>query len=387
MHLNKELAREELDSAAMVKVIGVGGGGCNAIDNMIRSGLSGVEFISANTDAQTLCENLSDKKIHLGVNVTRGLGAGADPEVGEKAAIEERDEIEKAIDGAQMLFITTGMGGGTGTGASPVIADIAKSKGILTVAVVTRPFEYEGSKRNQVAQDGIEKLKTLVDSLIVIPNDNLLKELGQDVSIREAFKEADSVLTAAVSGIHEIVSSPGLVNLDFSDVQNIMRLRGIAMMGSAQESGEDRARLATEKAISNPLLDNVSLKGAKGVLLNITTAPGALRLSEYHEITSIIRSHIDPEAETKYGMMEDEAMPEDALRVTLIATDLEDSSSISQRSRYLKVNKGTGTHGLEPVIRSGRNNVRATKLTAEDFKKQSVMDAFEIPAMLRRQVD
>ena len=179
---DKELAREELDSAAMVKVIGVGGGGCNAIDNMIRSGLSGVEFISANTDAQTLYKNLSDKKIHLGVNVTRGLGAGADPEVGEKAAIEERDEIEKAIDGAQMLFITTGMGGGTGTGASSVIADIAKSKGILTVAVVTRPFEYEGSKRNQVAQDGIEKLKTLVDSLIVIPNDNLLKELGQDVS-------------------------------------------------------------------------------------------------------------------------------------------------------------------------------------------------------------
>ena len=183
---DKELAREELDSAAMVKVIGVGGGGCNAIDNMIRSGLSGVEFISANTDAQTLYKNLSDKKIHLGVNVTRGLGAGADPEVGEKAAIEERDEIEKAIDGAQMLFITTGMGGGTGTGASSVIADIAKSKGILTVAVVTRPFEYEGSKRNQVAQDGIEKLKTLVDSLIVIPNDNLLKELGQDVSMREA---------------------------------------------------------------------------------------------------------------------------------------------------------------------------------------------------------
>ncbi|QRN40969.1 MAG: cell division protein FtsZ [Neisseriaceae bacterium] len=390
MELVYNIAEDKVDSA-VVKVIGVGGGGCNAINNMINSGLRGVEFISANTDAQSLKNNLAGTQVRLGANLTKGLGAGADPEVGRQAALENRELIAEVIKGAHMLFITTGMGGGTGTGASPVIAGIAKEMGILTVAVVTRPFEYEG-KRNQIAQEGIEALKEFVDSLIVIPNDNLLNVLGEDVSMREAFKAADSILTSAVLGIHEVVSSAGLINLDFSDVKNIMSIRGIAMMGSAEESGDDRARLATEKAISNPLLDNISLKGAKGVLLNITTAPGSLRMSEYREIMSIIDDYVDPSAERKYGTVEDENMDEDTIRVTIIATDLKDNSEVRQSSHLNIINnsEATGTEGimgLGSIIRSGRNSGRSNRLTAEDFKKQSVMDNFEVPAMLRRQVD
>lgn len=391
MELVYNAADQRLDSA-IVKVIGVGGGGCNAINNMINAGLSGIEFISANTDTQSLNSNLSDKQVRLGANLTKGLGAGADPEVGRQAALEDRALVEEAIAGAHMLFITTGMGGGTGTGASPVIAQIAQEMGILTVAVVTRPFAYEG-KRNRIAQEGIEALKEFVDSLIVIPNDNLLNVLGEDVSMREAFKAADSILTSAVMGIHEVVSSSGLINLDFSDVRNIMSIRGIAMMGSGEESGEDRARLATEKAISNPLLDNISLEGAKGVLLNITTAPGSLKMSEYREIMSIIDNYVDSAAERKYGTVEDHNMPDDLIRVTIIATDLKDSSDVGKHTSHFNIltsDAATGTEGqmdLGSIIRSGRGLNRSTRLTAEDFRKQSVMNDFEIPAMLRRQVD
>ena len=259
--------------AAVIKVIGIGGGGCNAINNMVENAVGGIEFISANTDAQSLQNSKASKRIQLGNNLTRGLGAGADPEIGRNAAMEDRESLADAIRGANMLFITTGMGGGTGTGAAPVVAELAKEMGILTVAVVTRPFEYEG-KRIEVANHGIETLKNTVDSLIVIPNDKLMSALGEDVSMRDAFRAADSVLRDAVAGIAEVITNPGIINLDFADVKNVMSIMGMAMMGSGNAVGVDRARIATEQAIASPLLDDVTLDGAQGVLVNITTAPG-----------------------------------------------------------------------------------------------------------------
>lgn len=266
---------ESAVSPAVIKVIGLGGGGCNAINNMVANNVRSVEFISANTDAQSLAKNHAAKRIQLGTNLTRGLGAGANPDIGRAAAQEDREAIEEAIRGANMLFITTGMGGGTGTGSAPVVAEIAKSLGILTVAVVTRPFSYEG-KRVHVAQAGLEQLKEYVDSLIIIPNDKLMTALGEDVTMREAFRAADNVLRDAVAGISEVVTCPSeIINLDFADVKTVMSNRGIAMMGSGYAQGIDRARMATDQAISSPLLDDVTLDGARGVLVNITTAPVA----------------------------------------------------------------------------------------------------------------
>ena len=274
---------ESAASPAVIKVIGIGGGGCNAINNMIDNTVQGVEFISANTDAQSLQGSKAPKRIQLGTNLTKGLGAGANPETGRNAALEDRETIADAIQGANMLFITTGMGGGTGTGAAPVVAEIARELGILTVAVVTRPFEHEG-KRIQIAKDGLETLKNQVDSLIVIPNDKLMTALGEDVTVRQAFRAADNVLRNAVAGIAEVITCPGMINLDFADVRNVMGIMGMAMMGSGFAQGIDRARLATEQAIASPLLDNVTLEGARGVLVNITTAPDGLTMKEYKEI-------------------------------------------------------------------------------------------------------
>ncbi len=374
---------------AVIKVIGIGGGGCNAINNMIDSTLSGVEFISANTDAQSLKMNKAPKRIQLGANLTRGLGAGANPEIGRNAALEDREAIAEAIRDANMVFITTGMGGGTGTGAAPVIAEIAKEMGILTVAVVTRPFEYEG-KRVKIAQEGLDELKEQVDSLIVIPNDKLLTVLGEDISMREAFRAADDVLCSAVTGISEVVTCPGIINLDFADVKNVMSIMGIAMMGSAEVSGEDRTRLATEQAISSPLLDNISLEGARGVLVNITTAPGCLKMSEYREVMSIVSQYADVDAELKYGTAEDETMDENTIRVTLVATGLKEQG-IPQSNLQVVRRAATGTDGgfnIDNVAQSGRNGrARNVRLTAEDFKDQAVMDNFEIPTAIRRQID
>ena len=393
---------------AVIKVIGVGGGGCNAINNMIENPIQGVEYISANTDAQSLMDNIAPNKIQLGASLTRGLGAGANPEVGRAAAIEDREAIVKAISGADMLFITTGMGGGTGTGAAPVIAEIAKELGILTVAVVTRPFKHEG-KRANVAQQGIETLKNHVDSLIVVPNDKLLAALGKGTTVREAFRAANNVLRNGVAGISEIVTSPGFINLDFADVKNMMSIVGMAMMGIGESKGSDRARIAIEQAISSPLLDDVSLSGAKGVLVNITTAPDCLILDEYQEIMSVVGDYASPDAELKFGTAEDMNMPEDAIRVTIIATGLRENSErgnddMAHRHAMNSVNSHlrqstTNTvrqsipqptinpdvlPGMEGVIRSGRNS-RGVNLVAADFSSQSVLDYFEIPAMLRRQ--
>ncbi|WP_037585495.1 cell division protein FtsZ [Stenoxybacter acetivorans] len=387
-----QLVYDVVDTAtgpALIKVIGIGGGGCNAINNMIVNAVQGVEFISANTDAQSLQNNRAPKRVQLGTNLTKGLGAGANPEIGRNAAMEDRESIADAIRDANMLFITTGMGGGTGTGAAPVVAELAKEMGILTVAVVTRPFEHEG-KRIQIAKDGLEALKKSVDSLIVIPNDKLMSALGEDVTVRDAFLAADNVLRNAVAGISEVITSPGIINLDFADVRNVMGITGMAMMGSGQAHGIDRARLATEQAISSPLLDNVSLDGARGVLVNISTAPGCLKMSEYNEIMRMIGEYAHPDAELKYGTAEDETMEESEIRVTIIATGLhENKATQSGNLRMVKAVQATGTDGLPDigsVIRSGRS-ARNMNLTAADFANQSVLDDFEIPAVMRRQAD
>ena len=382
---------ESAASPAVIKVIGIGGGGCNAINNMINNTVQGVEFISANTDAQALGGSNAAKRIQLGVNLTRGLGAGFNPEIGRAAAQEDREAIAEAIRGANMLFITTGMGGGTGTGAAPVIAEIAKELGILTVAVVTRPFGHEG-KRINIAQEGLDHLKSQVDSLIVIPNDKLMTALGEDVTVREAFRAADNVLRDAVAGISEVVTRPGFINLDFADVKNVMSIMGMAMMGSGFAQGIDRARLATEQAISSPLLDDVTLDGARGVLVNITTAPGCLKMSEYREIMKVVDEYAHADAERKYGTAEDESMEEGDIRVTIIATGLKEhqNAAASPNLRMVKPQQATGTDdgfpNIDSVIRSGRS-ARSMNLAASDFSNQSVLDDFEIPAVLRRQAD
>ena len=382
---------ESAASPAVIKVIGIGGGGCNAINNMINNTVQGVEFISANTDAQALGGSNAAKRIQLGVNLTRGWGAGANPEIGRAAAQEDREAIAEAIRGANMLFITTGMGGGTGTGAAPVIAEIAKELGILTVAVVTRPFGHEG-KRINIAQEGLDHLKSQVDSLIVIPNDKLMTALGEDVTVREAFRAADNVLRDAVAGISEVVTRPGFINLDFADVKNVMSIMGMAMMGSGFAQGIDRARLATEQAISSPLLDDVTLDGARGVLVNITTAPGCLKMSEYREIMKVVDEYAHADAERKYGTAEDESMEEGDIRVTIIATGLKEhqNAAASPNLRMVKPQQATGTDdgfpNIDSVIRSGRS-ARSMNLAASDFSNQSVLDDFEIPAVLRRQAD
>ena len=374
---------ESAVSPAVIKVIGLGGGGCNAINNMVANNVRGVEFISANTDAQSLAKNHAAKRIQLGTNLTRGLGAGANPDIGRAAAQEDREAIEEAIRGANMLFITTGMGGGTGTGSAPVVAEIAKSLGILTVAVVTRPFAYEG-KRVHIAQAGLEQLKEHVDTLIIIPNDKLMTALGEDVTMREAFRAADNVLRDAVAGISEVVTCPSeIINLDFADVKTVMSNRGIAMMGSGYAQGIDRARMATDQGISSPLLDDVTLDG-----VNITTAPGCLKMSELSEVMKIVNQSAHPDLECKFGAAEDETMSEDAIRITIIATGLKEKGAVEaapvRETESVSSSKQAQSYNVEGMIRTNRG-IRTMNLTAADFDNQSVLDDFEIPAILRRQ--
>ncbi|BEV72497.1 MULTISPECIES: cell division protein FtsZ [unclassified Paludibacterium] len=380
---------------AVIKVIGVGGGGCNAIDNMIDGKVQGVEFICANTDAQTLKRNKAQIKLQLGTCLTKGLGAGANPEIGRNAALEDRERIADTLRGANMVFVTAGMGGGTGTGAAPVVAEVAKEMGILTVGVVTRPFEHEG-KRTKVAQSGIDDLKKHVDSLIVIPNEKLMEVLGDDVTMREAFRAADDVLKGAVAGIAEVITCPGLINVDFADVRTVMCEMGLAMMGSAYASGIDRARVAAEQAVASPLLDNITLEGARGVLVNISTAPGCLKMSEYREIMSIVRQYADESAEVKFGTAEVDDIPEDTIRVTLIATGLgkKPATRNEERPEYIKIVKtGTDDRAVEvlnyddfdtPAIMRSRG--RRTP-SSTDFSNPEVSESFDIPAFLRKQAD
>lgn len=386
---------QETATEAVIKVIGVGGGGCNAIDNMVEGEVRGVEFICANTDAQALKRNRASVRLQLGTNLTRGLGAGANPEVGRNAALEDRERIADALRGANMVFLTAGMGGGTGTGAAPVVAEVAKELGILTVGVVTRPFSHEG-KRLKVAQAGIEDLKKHVDSLIVIPNEKLMEVLGEDVTLRDAFRAADDVLRGAVAGIAEVITSPGMINVDFADVRTVMGEMGLAMMGSAYASGIDRARVAAEQAVASPLLDDINLDGARGVLVNISTAPGCLKLKEYHEIMSIIRQYADVDAQVKFGTAEVEGMSEDMIRVTLIATGLGQKKTVrEERPEYIKIVKtGTDDRPVEvlnydeldvPAVM--RNRGRGRGSSTPDFSNPEVSESYDIPAFLRKQAD
>lgn len=374
---------------AIIKVIGVGGCGSNAVDHMIQNGMQGVEFISMNTDAQALKGNRAPTLLQLGAGITKGLGAGANPEIGREAALEDRDRIAEMIQGADMLFITAGMGGGTGTGAAPVVAQVAKEMGILTVAVVSKPFAFEG-KRLIAAKAGMEALAQHVDSLIVIPNDKLMMVLGNDISMLDAFKAANDVLYGAVAGIAEVINCPGLVNVDFADVRTVMSEMGMAMMGSAIAAGVDRARVAAERAVSSPLLEDVSLSGARGILVNIT-ASSSLKMREVHEVMNTIKDLTAEDATIIVGTVIDENMTED-LRVTMVATGLGNlvGQSQSQSTPLTVVHSRTGTDDRdsiysteEPaVMRTGRRS-NATVAAM----RQSGIDPMDIPAFLRRQAD
>jgi len=305
---------------AVIKVIGVGGCGGNAVDHMIEKGVQGVEFISANTDAQALKRNQAKVQLQLGTGITKGLGAGANPEVGRQSALEDRERIAETIAGADMLFLTAGMGGGTGTGAAPVVAEIAKELGILTVAVVTKPFAFEG-RRQRIAQEGIEALTPHVDSLIVVPNDKLMEVLGNQVTLDDAFRAANDVLHGAVAGIAEIISCPGMINVDFADVRTVMAEMGMAMMGSAKATGVDRARLAAEQAVACPLLEDVNIADARGVLVNISASKATFQLQEMYDVMGTIKAFSAESAHPIIGTVYDDALG-DQLRVTIIATGL-----------------------------------------------------------------
>lgn len=307
----------DIHQFAQIKVIGVGGGGSNAVNRMITAGLKGVEFIAVNTDAQALHLSQAEVKLQIGTKLTRGLGAGANPEIGRNAAEESRDDLIKALKGADMVFVTAGMGGGTGTGAAPIVAEVAKEVGALTVGVVTKPFSFEGRKRSQQAIAGIANLKEKVDTLITIPNDRLLQVVDKNTSINEAFRIADDVLRQGVQGISDLIAVPGLINLDFADVKTIMQNTGSALMGIGIAKGENRAVTAARNAISSPLLET-SIEGAKGVLLNITGGEG-LGLFEVNEAAEIIAEAADPEANIIFGAVIDEKL-KDEIRVTVIAT-------------------------------------------------------------------
>ena len=370
---------------AVIKVIGVGGCGGNAVDHMITSGLNGVEFIAINTDAQALKRNQARLQLQLGNGVTKGLGAGANPEVGREAALEDRERIAELIDGADMLFITAGMGGGTGTGAAPVVAEVAKELGILTVAVVTKPFMFEG-KRVRAANAGIEALSRHVDSLIIIPNEKLMQVLGDDVSMLDAFKAANNVLHGAVGGIAEVINCPGLVNVDFADVRTVMSEMGMAMMGSAQASGENRARIAAEQAVASPLLEDVNLAGARGVLVNIT-ASSSVKMREIHEVMNTIKGFTAEEATVIVGQVLDDEM-EDSLRVTMVATGLGNPVSRQQPKPMHVIRTGTDDMpmavGGNDELPSVMTNRRARTIQA---MSDSGIDTLDIPAFLRKQAD
>jgi cell division protein FtsZ len=392
-----EIIDQPTESGAIIKVIGIGGCGGNAVEHMISRGLLDVEFICANTDAQALKRSTAGVQLQLGTALTRGLGAGARPEIGRDAAMEDRDRIASMIEGSDMLFITAGMGGGTGTGAAPVIADIAKSMNILTVAVVTRPFKLEGGKRMKVAQAGIDELGKRVDSLIIIPNDKLMQVLGDDISMLDAYAAANDVLHGAVSGIAEVINNPGLVNVDFADVRTVMGEVGMAMMGSAMAEGADRARQAAEQAVRSPLLEDVDLAGARGVLVNVTASSG-LRMREYQEVMTTIKEFTADDALVIVGTVIDDAM-DDHLRVTMIATGLGGAQSVRREQRapnmtlveQPQVVARTGTDGVgvsvdnidyqnfdaPAVIRKRERGVPAT----------AAFDTTDIPAFLRKQAD
>lgn len=385
---------EMQQEGAVIKVIGVGGGGGNAINNMALTGLEGVEFISANTDAQALRNSHAQRTLQLGSELTRGLGAGANPEIGRKAAEECREEIRGVLENTDMLFITTGMGGGTGTGAAPVVASIARDMGILTVGVVTKPFNFEGKKRQQYALSGIDELAQHVDSLVIIPNEKLLAVLGKQISLRDAYLAADNVLMGAVQGISELITRPGLMNLDFADVRTVMSGMGLAMMGTAAARGESRARDAANRAASSPLLDDINLSGARGILVNIT-AGNDLSLGEFEEVGELIRSYASDDANVKVGTVIDENL-EGEMRVTVVATGLQrEPVRLAVENNRLRPEVTTPANAVDwrQLDRPAALRQQATRSAATGTDQRSaprpVADYadLDIPAFLRRQAD
>jgi len=379
---------------AMIKVIGVGGGGGNAVAQMIDANIEGVEFIAANTDAQALRQFKGKSVLQIGSSVTKGLGAGANPEVGRQAALEDRDHIMEVLAGADMVFITAGMGGGTGTGAAPVIAQAAKEMGILTVAVVTKPFHFEAKRRMTIAEKGIEELGCHVDSLITIPNSKLAAVLGGETLLLNAFKSANDVLQGAVQGIAELITRPGLINVDFADVRTVMSEMGMAMMGAGQSSGDDRAIMAAQAAIGSPLLEDINLAGACGILVNITAGPN-LTMKEFEEVGGTVSDLASDDATVVIGTVIDQEMGDD-LRVTVVATGLGEalrSNSSRDKPVRLVANGTTGmvseetTEDLVESRPSDRDRRLANAQSKDLFAKEHDIDFLDIPSFLRNQAD
>ena len=385
---------------AEIKVIGVGGGGGNAVSHMLQANLDGVEFICANTDVQALNKSGVQTLLPIGANLTKGLGAGANPQVGHQAAMEDKERIKELLHGADMVFITAGMGGGTGTGAAPVVAEVAKDLGILTVAVVTKPFSFEGSKRMAIADQGIDELRKCVDSLITIPNEKLRAVLGSNMTLLDAFKAANDVLLNAVQGISELITKPGLINVDFADVRTVMSEMGVAMMGSGSATGESRARDAAESALQSPLLDDINLAGAKGVLVNITAGLD-LSIGEFDEVGTTVKEYADDDATVVVGTVIDPDMQDD-LRVTVVATGLggvaaerrpapmEVVQSQPQSEQKVANSDVTGDTGDDygkyddPTVIRRDTNLENQSL---DSMASKDMEYLDIPAFLRRQAD
>jgi cell division protein FtsZ len=390
--------------SAIIKVIGVGGGGGNAVAHMVTAGIDGVEFMCINTDSQALKHAKVKTALQIGCNITKGLGAGADPEVGRQAAMEDRDRIVELVEGCDMLFITAGMGGGTGTGAAPVVAQVARELGILTVAVVTKPFEMEGNKRSFVADQGIAELGKYCDSLITIPNQKLLTVLGPQTTLLDAFKSANQVLQGAVQGIAELITRPGLINVDFADVRTVMAETGMAMMGSGAASGEGRARAAAEAAVSSPLLEDINLAGAHGILVNVTAGMD-LSIGEFQEVGQIVKQFASDDATVVVGTVIDPDLS-NQVRVTVVATGLGRPTSARVPLTTPREREAVHVRERDPRPETGMRVVRRTPLSSSDYaaldkptvqRQRAVGDGLrseadpeellDIPAFLRRQAD
>ncbi|MBV8975287.1 MAG: cell division protein FtsZ [Sinobacteraceae bacterium] len=390
--------------SAIIKVIGVGGGGGNAVAHMVTAGIEGVEFMCINTDSQALKHAKVKTALQIGCNITKGLGAGADPEVGRQAAMEDRDRIVELVEGCDMLFITAGMGGGTGTGAAPVVAQVARELGILTVAVVTKPFEMEGNKRSYIADQGIAELGKYCDSLITIPNQKLLTVLGPQTTLLDAFKSANQVLQGAVQGIAELITRPGLINVDFADVRTVMAETGMAMMGSGAASGEDRARAAAEAAVSSPLLEDINLAGAHGILVNVTAGMD-LSIGEFQEVGQIVKQFASDDATVVVGTVIDPDLS-NQVRVTVVATGLGRPSASRVPLTTPREREAPHARERDPRSDTGMRVVRRTPLSSSDYaaldkptvqRQRAVGDGLrseadpeellDIPAFLRRQAD
>lgn len=378
---------------AVIKVVGVGGGGGNAVQHMIANNVEGVDFICANTDSQALNNLQAKTLLQIGSNITKGLGAGSNPDIGRQAALEDREEIAEVLSGADMVFITAGMGGGTGTGAAPIVAEIARELGILTVAVVTRPFSFEGKKRVRIAEEGIAALSENVDSLITIPNEKLLEVLGKSASLLEAFKAANDVLLGAVKGIADLIMRPGMINVDFADVRTVMSEMGMAMMGTGFAHGENRAQEAAETAIRSPLLEDVNLEGARGILVNITASEN-LSLGEFAEVGDTIEKFASDDATVVVGTVIDPDMG-DEMRVTVVATGLGRTEEYGRPSKVIDntINDGITDYGQldKPAILRSRSKKAPAKASSPMLAKaigaDTDMDYLDIPAFLRKQAD